>query len=279
MQILQASLNSEILKRYLNLFPDIQVNVLLSFALSKELYWFGDVSRDRFGTLVLDSGTYSLNNSKRSIRLEDTLESYCKYLQEYEGSFNYYINYDEDFTSAGFNVNHANQQYLEAHGLRPVPVVHDIHSNEVDVYLEEGHEIIAIGSSEGSHPNVLRPIVTKIHRADKKVHVMGSAGVNLLLEHPIDYCDTSSWAQRGAYGYVVMWDALCDQEDKTVQEHVDNLIISPHRDIFEDHLWDNFRMKPEDVQGVNYLNRQLVNLHYYVELERALNEYHGINQE
>ncbi len=271
MKIFQASMEPEVLMRYSELFPDRRVNVLLSYAISRDNNWFTTKARDIVGGLILDSGTYTFNYSKQKENLGDLLERYRAYLQEFGSSYDYYINFDDDFSKNGFKVNFDNQEYLEAYGLIPVPVVHDVKGDEVDIYLDKGCPIIAIGSSEGSGREVLKPIVDKIHRAEREVHIMGSAKVDLLMNLPIEYCDSSSWAQRGAYGEVAIWDKASNILNKTLKFNERKILTHPDRDLLEDYLWEYFKMNIQDIQGShNHFNKKIVNLHYSLELEAAI---------
>jgi hypothetical protein len=81
--------------------------------------------------------------------------------------FDFYFNFDEDYSREGFDVNLANQLDLENAGLTPVPVVHDCYGGEIPYYIANKHKypIVAIGSGELEKANVtvLKRIVDNLY--------------------------------------------------------------------------------------------------------------------
>ena len=117
------------------------------------------------------------------------------------------FNFDEDFTAAGFQTNWTNQRTLEADGHEIIPVIHDISGDEVDFYINERYPCVAIGSGELEKCELekLSPVVNKLYDDKVKVHFLGAAKYRLLSQLPVHSCDSSSWTQAGARGYIWYW--------------------------------------------------------------------------
>ncbi len=94
MRIYISSMSIDVLKKYKKLFPDSKINVLRSFAIRDD-----DVAmlckrfRPHIGGLVLDSGTWTLNQA--SSKTDDiTVEKYMAYLSVAAKYFDFYFNYE-----------------------------------------------------------------------------------------------------------------------------------------------------------------------------------------
>jgi hypothetical protein len=239
--------------------------------------------RDKVGSIILDSGTWTLNNSKGPVT-HITLEGYKRYLQKFEEMFDAYFNYDSDFTEKGFGINLENQLTLERVGLRPIPVIHDVKGDEVQYYLENKakYPYVAIGSNQKDKGPALRQLVQTYYENGTRVHILGDAKYKSLANIPVYACDSSNWAMTGAYGDIRYWNDKKAGGDKTDKIYLGKYIGSPkkgksideyeYREDLLKYLKDTFEFTRRDLTDT--INIQIVNLHYYNELERIVNEKH-----
>ena len=215
MKLYQASLNLRVLKKHYELFPDKMLNVLRSFGVLKnENFGFMETHRSKIDSLVLDSGTWPLNNTESSSS-SVSLEGYMSYLSNFHRYFDYYFNFDSDHSIDGFETNINNQIELEEAGLNPVPVIHDIYGEEVDCYIDNGYTMVAIGSSQVNSPDDIESVVDKLYAAGIKIHLFGRSSYRFLAPYPLYSCDSTTWALTGGYGYMHYWNPNKKSNDKT----------------------------------------------------------------
>ena len=270
------------------LFPKLLLNVLLSYALELSFDDFQEVHRDKIGSLILDSGAYTLNKSKWAKKPKDILTAYAHFCSLTSPYYNFLFNLDENFTSRGFDENMYNQLDLEAAGLEPVPVVHNLYNGEIERLIDYGYDIIAIGQCEqGRNFRQLESAVKRIHGAQRKVHLFGVTELGVLQDLPIWSCDSSSWSQYVKYGQVMWWnDANKDWNPydilyfpKTESEHEaskgKNYWDYRFRDEFDAYISKNLNITIDDLIGhEKVLNRSLVNILFYKEMEMRVTAYH-----
>ena len=126
----------------------------------------------------------------------------------------------------------------------------------------------------------------KFKGSNIKVHLFGNTRFDFISEFPIFSCDSSGWAKSGAFGRILYWNPHNMDENKT-----DTIILEDYlkaeekkRNYFSTYLFrDDLEVYWDKVFGLNYYdffgpegyyNRQLVNLHYFVELEEQVNQIH-----
>ena len=157
MKLYHASLSLKVLLKYHESFPEKKLNVLRTFGdLNHEMKAFCKTYRDKVGSLILDSGTWTLNNAKTDLMNKINCKNYKDYVAEFGKHFNFYFNFDSDFLGDETETNYQNQVALEEQGLKPVPVVHDIEGNEIDHYIDKGYSIVALGSSQITSVDTIR---------------------------------------------------------------------------------------------------------------------------
>ena len=233
--------------------------------------------------LILDSGAWSVAHGTSDL----TLTQYIAYLKMHAHQFDAYFNFDTDFSDKGFQNNIIAQTEMENAGLHPVPVVHNLYDGEID-YLFKGGSYIhaALGSSQTSRfedldygCNTIKDINPAI-----TVHWFGGARFEWLVNTTVDSCDTSSWAKSGAYGGIRYWNPRKDGLDKTDLVYIgDRLepasndcyryVAYPWRNDLDAFLKNTFKWSNPLQELTGYseaLNKQLINLHYYVELENRV---------
>jgi hypothetical protein len=290
-KIFFATFNEKILLEYRKLFPDSEVNALLSYGTrSKDYHRMMTTNRHLISDLILDSGAFSKNFSKSTEEI--TLRGFITYAKYFGNHFNYIFNYDEDFNMDGFETNLLNMRKLEKAGIKVVPVVHDYIGQkvrEVDYYIKKKYPIIALGFSDHKKKNKLANIgsaVNKIVGAGLKVHLLGLTPPSILGKFPIHYADSSSWAQYGMYGNIAWWNPNKNSMDKTDvvrfidrsdthikwNKHIENY---PDRKDFEKYLKDVLKLSIVDVYGHRKdYNRQIANIHYFVKAQDKVRQMH-----
>lgn len=237
--------------------------------------------------LILDSGTFTLYQNPQKHQTSITLEGYLLYLKQFAERFDFYFNFDDDFSTGGFKQNYSNQLYLENDGFEPVPVVHDCYGPEIATYINRGHKLIAIGSGELAHASVddLYNIVKPIYDEGVKVHFLGCTEYDKLAYIPVYSADSTTWNRTGTSGRILYWnperDGYKKKDDITLSRRVPikkrKYVIWDY-DCYpqlEDYLWSELRLKIADLHGtMRLLNRALVNVHYFVLLEELINQKH-----
>jgi hypothetical protein len=279
-----VGVSSKALQTYHARHPSERPNLLLSYARrSSDTGKFIFDYRHLSGSLILDSGTYSLNNAPHQFANKITLSAYKAYLQSAGRLFDFYFNFDQDFSRNGFEVNLANQLELERAGLKPVPVVHDCYSDEIQYYIDRGYELVSIGSAELRDADVyeLMRIVDKLYSKGIKVHFLGCTDYQKLAYVPIYSADSATWNQAASRGHLLYWNPLMpgiDKKDKICfvydlpRKYMINHIDShPHQREVEAYLNQELGYSISDLKGsAGSLKRSVANIHYYVQLEKRI---------
>jgi hypothetical protein len=279
-----VGVSTKALLTYHAIQPLERPNLLLSYArLSRDCGDFIFKHRGLIGSLISDSGTYTLNNNPNKFANIITLQGYRSYLQQIGCHFHFYFNFDEDFSRNGFGINLANQHMLEGLGLRPVPVVHDCYGSEIPYYLAHGYDLVAIGSGELENEDVseLYRIVNKLYSRGIKVHFLGCTDYQKLAYVPVYSADSSTWNQAASRGHLLYWNPLksgIDKKDKIcfvynvpkkyMANHIDH---HPHQGEVEAYLNQELGYSIPELKGsAGSLKRAVANIHYYVGLEKRI---------
>jgi hypothetical protein len=259
---------------------------LKSFATrDHEIQRFCGDQRKKIGHLIFDSGTYSLNNSLQKPSGVN-LRAYKDYLLQFGEQFDWYFNFDSDFSGGDSPENYQNQLDLEDAGLKPVPVVHDIYGEEIEHYIATGHKMVALGSSQITSVKVLARVMQRFAGTGVKVHLLGNVSFDFVSNFPIYSCDTSAHAQRGKYGFIYYWNPNNPVVDKTDKIYLDEYYSTskpqkitwanyPYRDEFLEYLHDELGIVESDLYGdQGAFFKQIANLHHYVRLEQIVDQIH-----
>ena len=286
MKFFHASLFLEILKKYNELFPNDPLNVLLSIAYNEgERKAILFTHRAMINELICDSGAWSVAQGNSDL----TLQAVIAFLKMFGDRFNYYFNFDTNFTAQGFASNLENQIAMEKAGLKPVPVIHNFVTDEIEYYIKCGkYDRLALGSSQSTNFDDIRYAVDKIKtwgNPDIRIHWFGGSRFDWLVQLPIASCDSSSWAATGKFGGIRYWnphekklnkthDIYVGGKIKNVKDGEYHFISYPWRRELEDYLHDTFRFTYLDllVHGVGYYNMMVVNTRFYAEMEKRINE-------
>jgi hypothetical protein len=286
MRIFHAGMQLKVLLEYAKLYPAVKLDILKSFATrDHEIQRFCGDQRKKIGHLIFDSGTYSLNNSSQT-PIGVNLSAYKAYLLQFGQQFDWYFNFDSDFSGGDSPENYQNQLELEGAGLKPVPVVHDIYGDEIQHFIDTGNKMVALGSSQITSMKVLAGVMERFASTEVKVHLLGNVSFDFISNFPIYSCDTSAHAQRGKYGLIYYWNPNNPVVDKTDKIYLDEyysasklkkitLFNYRHRDAFLGYLRNELGIAESNLygdQGAFY--KQVANLHHYVRLEQVVNQIH-----
>jgi hypothetical protein len=287
MRIYHASLGLKTLLQYHRLYPHKKVNVLRSFGmLDNEMIGICKDHRDKVGGLIFDSGTWTLNNAATDVAARINMPNYRDYLKQFQHHFNHYFNFDSVFENDTDEINYQDQLALEAAGLNPIPVVHDVHRDEINYYVDKGYKIIALGSKQNGNQKVLEYAFDMFSRAGVKVHLFGNVKFNSIANFPVWSCDTTAWAQRGKWGSIYYWNPHRESADKTDKIYLDEYLdASKKRDFYysnyeyrqdlDNYLYDELKITSDGLYGSDgAYYKYLANLHFYVKLEELVTQIH-----
>lgn len=285
-----VDVSTKALLSYHKLYPNERPNVLFSFArLSRDLAKLSSQYRHLIGSLILDSGTFSLNQNPARFSKKVTLPKYSSYLLQLRSRFDFYFNFDRDFSINGFDENLDNQLYLEKLGLNPVPVVHDCNGGEIPYYIKnkDRYPIVAIGSGELAKSNIpeLYRIVDKLYSKDIKVHFLGCTRYAKLANLPVFSADSTTWQHCRSGLPLFYWNSEKSGENKqdpvwvrtvpagkSIKNHIDR---HPQRLEIQKYLERELKYTIDDFRKPGAYTKLLVaNMHYYVQLEKRIAEEH-----
>jgi len=294
MKIYLSSLTYNVLKELGERIPHHKPNVLLSYGVEKnDNLLIMDRMRHLVNSLILDSGTFSLHTADSLSEGVITLKGYLDYLSVCSEKFDFYFNYDRNFTINGFEEDLECLMEIESNGFKPVPVVHDYYREEIDYYINEGrYDIIAFGSvMEPGTIDFLRikgdisHAVERLIKHNIKTHVFASSTYDMLHDIPVYSSDASSWAQYASIGRIQWWNPEKEGEDKTdlirLRDYTDmkedgSFFFKdyPHKVKLKEYL-NSMGIVYEDLMGKNlHLFRQVVNCAYYMKLEEIITKKH-----
>ena len=285
MNFFQASMYLNVLKKYHALFPNDRLNVLLSIAHNEgERKDFLYTCRTMINELICDSGAWSVAQGNSNLDLTAVIS----FLSRFGGEFDYYFNFDKDFSELGFASNFNHQCKMEEAGLKPVPVIHNFFTDEIEYYVKCGkYDRLALGSSQSTKFDNIRYAMDKIKQwgnPNIRVHWFGGSKFDWLVQLPIASCDTTSWAAVGEFGDIRYWNPNEEKLDKAHEIYVGgrtkdfkqgeyHFVTYPWRKELEDYLWNNFQLQYPDLLGPQgNLYKQVVNTRFYAELEKRVNE-------
>jgi len=287
MRIYHAKLTKKILLIYHALYPGRKLNVLFSHAHpNREAHDFHTKYKSYINSLVLDSGTWTLHSSKKERGINITPETYKDWVVEYGHYYDFYFGFDEDYSKDGFYKNDKHQRFLEAAGLKPVPVIRDIDGDEVNYYIDKGHKMLAIGSSEVVKAERISEFVWRLFDQDIMVHLFGTTRFEHLIDAPVFSCDSSTWTRTGGYNAILFWNEKIPQRNKKEviglesyaypEKQKKNMYMDYEYKVeLDEYLEKELQVTYTDLQGnERFETRALVNLHYFVKLEEMITAHH-----
>ena len=264
------------------LFHDItkiKFNVLISYYYIKgSAHKLTSLYRNMIDSLIMDSGAYSVATGKSKISLSE----YKLYLKRYGHLFDCVFNLDDKFDNPEHN--QRNQDYLQQGVITerwPVPVVHseDDPEGEVQIYVDQGHDYIALGSL-GKHrkfdANTVNRIMEKF--PDIKFHLFGNFDREILTKCRPYSADSATWGHKAGFGSVYYWDPDEKKEYSIYMEHRDTKQQAGQILYSEFKLKDKLNKFLSSTFGFDYarvLNNQtsmqIVNIYFFTQLESHIN--------
>lgn len=284
MKFYHAGIIRPVFSKYHALFPDKPLNILQTFGSEKTDMSFFIRNRAKFGSFIFDSGTFPAQKKEDNTV---NVETYLDYLEDYGHHFDFYFNFDRDFSEDGFSTNWHNQRILETAGLSPVPVLHNIYDDELEFYIDKGYQRIALGSSQVTGVEQMVHVMRRLNGTGIKIHLFGNSKFEFLANFPIDSADSTTASKTGAYGDVLYWNPLNTGMNKTeriyLEERIKAKVISgilysdyKFRKEFDQFLRQTFDLTYYDLIGdQGDYNKRLVTTYYYVQLEEAVNQLHA----
>ena len=284
MKLFLASMHAKVLLKYYEIFNN-KMNVLLSYAYRGNSFpKFMIQDRDKIDELILDSGAWTLNNTRSHKKTMDIPKGLIFYCQDVEKYFDYIFNYDSDFSIGGFDTNYTNQLEMEKAGLSPVPVVHDYYGKtEINHYIKRGYNRVALGSFDGRDYDAISYATKRLKDHGIKVHVFKMGSYSTLSQLPIDSADASSWSRHSEFGCIILWNPKKPGEDKTQilrmpdylekdNQNVPYFDEYPLRDEIEELIYDTTSITYKDLMGLDaHLYRQVLNSLYYTQIQDIIN--------
>ena len=106
-----------------------------------------DYIKDQDYEIFIDSGAFTAREKSIDINIDE----YISFIKEQENELKAYAVLDDIDDPL---VTYENQQYMEAHGLKPIPVFHYGEDfGWLERYIDEGHDYIALGGMVGVPSN------------------------------------------------------------------------------------------------------------------------------
>ena len=210
------------------------------------------------------------------------LEAYILFLKRFGHLFNHFANFDEEFSTEGISTNIINQHLLEKEGFSPIPVVHDINSDEIDTLIDRGNDYIALGSSQISTRKSMDKVMRRFEGTGIKIHLLGCTKFDFIANYPIYSCDSSGWAGATSFGFVNYWNEEKSGANKKDKIYLSNRVgLTAKNDIFNykfNHQFIQFIQDELEIDFTEFLSNQqlqyLANIEFVVRMEKAVNEIH-----
>ncbi len=282
MKLYCAVVDAETVKQFHNVTKGkIKLNVLISyFYIKGNAHKLTNVYRHMIDSLILDSGAYSVAMGKSKISITE----YKHYLKRYGHLFDHVFNLDDKFDNPEHNQRH--QDYLQKDVARerwPIPVVHseDDPEGEVQIYVNLGHEYIALGSLGKNKKFDVETVARVMEKFPTiKFHLFGNFDREILIKCRPFSADSATWGHHAGYGSVYFWDSdekkehsiylgKRDTEQQPGQVHYRDL-DSKLKGKFDNFLASTFGYDYALIMS-NETPMQLVNVYFFTQLESYIN--------
>ncbi len=278
MKLYCAVVDAETVKLFHDI-TKIKFNVLISYYYIKgSAHKLTNLYRHMIDSLIMDSGAYSVATGKSKISLSE----YKLYLKRYGHLFDCVFNLDDKFDNPEHN--QRNQDYLQQGVARerwPVPVVHseDDPEGEVQIYVDQGHDYIALGSL-GKHRKFDADTVARIMEKfpDIRFHLFGNFDREILTKCRPYSADSATWGHKAGYGSLYYWDPDEKKEYSIYMEHRDTK-QQPGQILYSEFMLkdklDKFLLSTFGFDYARVLNNQtsmqIVNIYFFTQLESHIN--------
>ena len=297
MRIYVSSASRLLLDTFSEMWPNEKLDVLKTFAGNlEEVTSIADKRPSCVKSLILDSGTYSINNDP-TIEETRTVNNYREYLRIHKDKFDFYFNYDISFDGNDL-INWEMQRILESPFPKPdqnphlkaVPVIQNLDDVPLYCKLREKYPIVAIGSGANKKIKPLKEAVKKLYNSGIKVHLFAIGAYNKLHDIPVWSCDCTSFLQWASFIRTCYLDI---DEDGNLKERIlSTKELDKWGKISTNYLFDNSEHLTdkygtwltqkglEDIYTIDFerdkVNHviKLANLMYFKELAEIITEEH-----
>lgn len=294
MKIFLSSLSIPVIKRLHEINPNLKPNVLITFYGLDRPADYTKTYRSMINGLILDCGTFSLNSKKLSpeahaIECDKLFLQYRDYTKLTQDDYDFLFSFDDNFAPNGYMHNVKRLAHLYVAGIKAVPVVHNLHNDEIDFFIAARKKcpLVAIGQCQDDDRNDLRVLfeaVDKLYRNGIKVHLFGMTTPSLISHVPAYSCDSKTWvdyASRGRALYHNPESGFLDKEEliyfPAKQDFGDpgNAIYYKeykHMDAFLAHIKSKLDLELDDLIAAQTqaMSLSLVNVLYFMELEERI---------
>lgn len=291
MYLFQSSLSNDILEQLAIVRPDIKINVLKTFS---------DVTNDKINIaynrpknlnrLILDSGTFTLNNTGAKTISFVTKKLYKQFLHRHIHKYDWCFNFDEHHGNDGTETNVANQLYFEHHGLGVIPVIHNL-STEVEYYCKNSarYPLVAIGSMKQKKMKDVKAAVGALYHKHVAVHLFSVGPFTNMFDIPVyssdstsymkwsnlrrmcyfDTIDTNVKKNKGnGYEFKISLDSF-NKRDKPNKEYYKN---DPRHKLYQNWLSEHLGLTIDELQIQDKM--LMANSYYYWFLEQLITSIH-----
>lgn len=155
-------------------------------------------------SFFLDSGAFSIQNSGIKLSIDD----YIAYIKQNSKYITHYANFDVIFDA---KASLKNLRYMEAQGLKPIPVFHRTEDYRYLLDYMEEYDYIALGGMASAGARIAwldtvwgKYLTDKEGRAKVMVHGFGMSSIKLLWRYPWWSVDSSTWIKNAAYGRILL---------------------------------------------------------------------------
>ena len=295
MKIFLSSLNIGVLKMLHEAMPEAKPNILLTFYGLTNPMEYLKRHRHMIGDIILDCGAFSLNDldltqeefENKAYKLYLQYKAYAKRAQ---GWYEFVFSFDDDFNPDSFEHNLKRLLEMEQIGIKSVPVMHNLSSQEEEYFIQQCYEMVAIGQCRGDDRDnlgVLWPVVDKLYNSPQKikVHVFGMTTPKLIRHIPVYSCDSKTWLDYGSRGRVLYWNPENPGLDKTdilyfpkrQNPHSSGPGVYyhdyPYLEPFKEYIGGKLHLEIGHLLGLGHDKyRELVNVLYFLELEKMITE-------
>lgn len=270
--------------------PEMKIDLLLTSArMPSDIDAYMERHKNILRKKALDSVAFSDNNSNLNISTRNLFHRHINHAKVHKCDFDIVFNFDIDFTPDGFYTNQAYLHEMENYGVHPVPVIHNMKSHEIDTFIHEGYDYVAIGKQQNkTKPEVLFPAVFKLHSHGVRTHLFGITEFDLIAGCPATSCDSKSWLDDARTGVVRFWNPAKPGINKTdviyFPEKLGRTKSGTHLYTRYEHLDEferfigNYGLTKDDLRGLKEtLNREFLGILYYSQLADVVTKLHAAN--
>ncbi len=159
---------------------------------------------------MLDSGVYSMINSKKNISIEHYADEYAQFVKD--NNIKQYVELDVDQIYGVEYTRRLRDRIENRVGWQSIPVWHTIRGKESFIDDAKNYSYIALGYflTEGIRPSITEKYAKSFcdlaHLYGCRIHGLGFTKTNSLPNIPFDSVDSSSWTASYRYGNISIFD-------------------------------------------------------------------------